>query len=195
VHYLSDTSTFTGNDEDWVQVDSRNINSNRVTGPITWDALDVPYRLGSTDSIHKVSDVELIIDPGAELQFEEQSQLWFASGSVINVQGEENNRIVFTATADSRTQIPGWWDGIYVSSNSILNTMDYVTVEYGGRALGGNLGLGTGFGNNAALTLTNSIIRNSASAGVFYDPNDVSTSNWSGNTYSGNQGGDVVANN
>ena len=194
IHHLSDTSDFTGNDDDVVEVRNATLASGDLPSgqdAATWDAINVPYRFKGTDVTHTIDDVELIIDPGATLEFEEQGQLQFNADSVVTIEGTAENPITFTGTEE----VKGWWDGIYLRTESFLNVISNAIVEYGGRGLGGNITLGTGFGEDASVEITDCTIRNSLGAGVYADDDDQprnASSLSSDNTFSGNDGGDYV---
>ncbi len=202
IHYLSADSDFTGNDTDIVLVRDSNLGSGDLASgqdTATWDAINVPYEFTSNTD-HTISDVELVIEPGATLQFREQSKLEFDTGSIITIEGTSDNPITITGTE----QIKGWWDGIYIRSESLLNTIDNTIVEYGGRetwddlGIGANIAMGLEFGDNATLTLTNSTLRHSSGAGLFADPGDVPENDadiTSVNTFSDNDGGGYVLDN
>jgi len=88
--------------------------------------------------------VTLTIDPGAILMFKENAGL-DVLGSLTAV-GTSQNPIVFTG----EQQVRGYWRGIqFHNSNSPLNRLEYVTVEYGG-------GYDYAYGEPANVALTSS---------------------------------------
>lgn len=165
-HYLDSGSTFTGNTED---TDYAWVNGNTLAEDATWQPLDVPYGMKGTSEI----DAELIIEPGSEFAFDTEASLIFDSESIVNVTGTEDEGILFTGTR----QTPGWWNGIHVRGTEHPdNTMEYVTIEYGGgesfhsSVEAANLAIGrtsyTGY-----LSVTNSIIRESDNVGIYVNSN------------------------
>lgn len=78
-----------------------------------------------------VSQVEanLTIEPGVVIAFTPDSGLAFRETvSSINAVGTPNKPIVFTGTQPTR----GSWRGLIIYSGNSSNTMEYVTVSYGG---------------------------------------------------------------
>ena len=173
IHMLSDTSTFQGNDDEYVLVDDTDISGD---GPdqtqITWDGIDVPYRMDGDD--HETNDMELIIEPGATFEFTEAGRIRFHSGTRMNISGwdadedEERedpvDRITFTGTTKQR----GWWDGIRITTDDGENLMEYTDVEYGGNDLNGNIALATGR-NDAELELRHCRLRHSDEYGMWVE--------------------------
>jgi len=180
VHYLDGASDYTGNVEDFVDVSGNDVNSEDAT----WQALNVPYRM-SGETV--VDGVMLTIEPGAEFAFEREGQLQFDAGSTIIADGTENNPIVFTGTQE----ISGWWDGIWIISNSLLNSITHAVIEYGGREeLHGstepaNVTVSRSF-RQGRLTLTNTILRHSDGYGLFIHPSGELPDS-EGNTFTNNQ--------
>ncbi len=161
-HYFDEGSTFTGNGEDYVYLRSTTIDEEDVT----WQKLDVPYRMeGQT----RVEDVELSIDPGAVLAFEQDASLRFDPGSIVDVRGTAEEPIVFTGTVAEA----GWWRGIWISeSDHPDNVIDHAVIEHGGRASfsssveAGNLVVGR-LSRAASVTVTNSLIQDSGDWGFW----------------------------
>ncbi|ELZ02891.1 hypothetical protein C482_04491 [Natrialba chahannaoensis JCM 10990] len=145
-HYLDSNSTYTGNEEDAVVVDGADVEHEDVT----WNKLDVPYRLrGRT----QVRDIDLTIEPGSTLLFEQEGEFRLRDGSGLIAVGTEDEKIVFSATEE----VPGWWDGIYVwGSESHNNRLEHAVVEYGGRESNGTVHLRTGRFMVADCTLRHS---------------------------------------
>lgn len=201
IHILSGTSTFSGNDEDGVDVGSTDLAPLYLDpgeDEVTWDALDVPYRMSGGN--HDIEDIDLVIAPGAELLFEETGRLEFSTTTTVAIlEGTESNPIHFSGTED----IQGWWDGIsFQKTESLLNVMDHCIVEYGGRDLQGNVDVGgeAGATEEAHLEqLTNSVLRHSGENGLYVDSrgsigNDACNTEVSGNEFENNAGGDCIVN-
>jgi len=200
VHVLSGTSTFSGNVDDHVYVGGTNVRDRHLDSgedDLTWDRLDVPYRMSS--STHGIGDgITLTIDPGAELLFEEGGRLRFSGETTAAVlEGTEENPIRFSATEE----IPGWWDGIsFATSESLLSVMDHCIVEYGGRDRDGNVDVGGEAGSTESASLqqlTNTILRHSAEHGLYVDSrgsvgNNACDTDESGNEFENNAADDCV---
>jgi hypothetical protein len=179
IHYLSSKSDFQGNTNDIVEVRSGGLESGDLPSGetvATWDGINVPYEFtssGDSGTTHSVNDVELQINPGATMQFQESGQLRFKPDSTLSIEGTDEDPITFTGLEE----VKGWWDGIYVETNSFANVIDHAVIEYGGRGagnngLGGNIEMGTGFRDDASLEITNSTISHSRTNGIYADVND-----------------------
>lgn len=191
IHFLDSNSSFTGNEEGnnyaWVR-------GNDLSSDATWQPLDVSYGMMGES---RVTDSDIVIEPGAEFSFDAESFLQFGSGSQIQVVGTSESPILFTGMTDT----PGWWDGIFVTQTTHPdNTFDYVTIEYGGgdsihsSLEPANLAIGRSL-YDASLTVTNSIIRNSGDVGLYIHGNGSTNSDiCTVNTFSNNSGADCVEN-
>jgi len=72
---------------------------------------------------------ELTIEPGVTLQFDAGASLSIDDdGGALIANGSSAEPIVFTGTQS----VKGFWKGVLINSNSPLNSMKFVTVEYGG---------------------------------------------------------------
>ena len=168
VQYLDGASDYTGNAEDFVNVSGSDVNSDDVT----WQALNVPYRM-SGETV--VGSVMLTIEPGAEFAFEREGQLQFNAGSTIIAEGTPASPIIFTGTQETR----GWWNGIWIEgSDSPGNRIDHAVIEYGGReAVHGstepaNVTVARSL-RNGRLVITNSVVRHSEGWGIYVHTNGV----------------------
>ncbi len=162
---LNSTSSFSGNDEDYIavrggyEIDGENV---------TWDNLDADYRLSSSE-VQIENGATLTINPGTTLEFENGGGLELQTEGGINADGTEDEPILFTGTNEQ----PGWWNGIYIdeSSNS-NNRLNWVTVEYGGgeefrRSGSGNVIVGRDIRDESAIDITNSTLQFSGSYGLW----------------------------
>ncbi|WP_439026848.1 hypothetical protein [Haloarchaeobius sp. DT45] len=180
-HSFSDTGTYTGNDRDVVMVDGGSITQGER---VTWEAIDVPYRVVSGDSVEVTG--HLTVDPGATVEFGQDSGLSVAesngTGSLTAV-GEEGSPITFTG----EQKTAGYWRGIeFDETDRTENKLHYAVVEYGGgdkytwAPAAGNVVVSRG----SRLSMQNSTIRNGAGYGLAVSSD--STLSASGNTYDGN---------
>ena len=192
-HRLDAASSYTGNDEDYVRVrGGHDIDDEDVT----WENLDVDYRLSSS-TVEVNSGVTLTIEPGATLEFEQGGHIELDEQGGLVADGTEDEPILFTATSEQA----GWWDGIYVrSSDNANNQLNWVTVEYGGgedfRNSGpGNVVVGRQFGGNSSIDITNSVLRNSETHGLWVRSNGtVNDDACDVNTFEDNGDDDCVIN-
>ena len=182
VHQLLPTSTYAGNDLDRVQV-----GANWVNDSVTWNALDVPYRLDGKLRPQKV----LTIAPGTTIELTEQSSISVAgTDDVAGLHAVGTAALPITFTGVTKTA--GFWDGItFDGDNNPANALDHCIVEYGGGAT--RLGWkGMIFSHSdshgVTVSVTNSTVRYSATYGIWF--NSGQAGSVSGNTYSNNAQGD-----
>ncbi|MEX0905030.1 MAG: hypothetical protein WD028_04870 [Balneolaceae bacterium] len=183
MHFLDSSSTYTGNDEDYVLVEA-----NTLSDDATWQALDVPY---ATYGDASLNDAELTIEPGARFAFDAQSGLVINSGTII-AEGTEDDPILFTGLREEA----GWWDGIFVTKTTHPdNLLNYIIVEYAGNeaahgsTVPANLTVARSL-YDASVSIKNSVFRNGAGVGLNIHSNgDIPGSE--NNTYTKNTEGPV----
>lgn len=180
---LSNSSSFEGNDRDYVHVAGSNLGG----GDHTWQALDVPYRIASTIELRGSTHVD--IEAGATFEFEDNTGLSAREGT-LNIEGAEDDEVLFTATEEQN----GWWKGIqYRDTRSHNNQVDHAIIEYAGgdefsRASGSaGLLLNTASGDPEA-GINNTTIRHSGSVGLFVEEDSV-LSSFQNNTLTENDDG------
>ena len=191
-HLLDAESKYTGND-----VDAVRLVANRVEeGSVTWQALDVPYRVTGGGTNIDVRSGLLSIEPGAVLLFEEDGGLKITGTAEIVVEGTADERVTFSGTQET----PGWWNGIWVRTDSTNNSLDYVTVEYGGRdefhssLEPANIAVGRSITPtyDSFVSITNSIIQSSGGYGLHVHGNsEVNADVESANEFAANANDDV----
>ncbi|WP_440998716.1 PKD domain-containing protein [Fodinibius sp. SL11] len=128
------------------------------------------------------------IEPGTLFEMDTDKKLIVSAGNnpgTIKALGSSQSPIIFTG----RSEVPGAWGGILVSSGSVENEMDHIKIEYGGGddlAIyldAGNLGVY----NDGYLNLSNAQIENSASYGIIVrESRDAQLNMGSNVTYSNN---------
>ena len=186
VGLLGKDSQYSGNTDDRIHVFSQGINTAQ-----TWQKLDIPYYIRS--SLTYSVDAALILEAGVSLTFNSGAGLSVSSSGSLMAIGTEGEPILFTGLEAS----PGYWEGIEFSrSNSINNQLDYVTVEYAGAgnvSNSGNIDSSCTPGSPTRFSVTNSIIKDSFSWGVYQEDTASNGCNitLSNNTYSNNASGDV----
>ena len=164
---LDSASSYVGNDEDYIYVRG----GNEISEDVTWENLDVDYRLSSSE-VEVTDNAVLTIEPGTTLEFEDDGYIELNEQGGLVADGTEEEPIIFTAT----TEQPGWWNGIYVrSTTNPENKLNWVTVEYGGgeeffRSGSGNVIIGRRSGDST-IDITNSTIRQSENYGIWVRSN------------------------
>lgn len=192
VHQLTGSSSYAGNDEDFVFVSAADEFGQDAR---IWQTLDVPYRV---DGVF-ILDTQLTLSAGTTLEFTEGSWLEVKGGYAgITALGTEEEPIVFTGV----TKEPGSWGGLYFSNtddedpDDPRSQLEYVTVEYGGAhdfmdddaaTVRANIALDSS-GWMPAISLSHSTVSHSSGYGVWLDCTAVF--NATDNTYSDNNWAD-----
>ena len=174
-HYFDSGSDFTGNDDDYLETNR----SGTITADVTWQALNVPYRL--SDGVDHIG-AALTIMPGAEFIGIPGSGLEVTLDGSLTAEGTSNNHIVFRGEQD----VTGYWRGLQFNSNNPNNSFDYVDISNGGSEGfdGANRKANLEVENTAIFTITNSTISKSGGYGIRVLNGGGFTE--SGNTYTGN---------
>jgi hypothetical protein len=101
-------------------------------------------------------NARLTIEPGVTVEIGENSRLQINDVGVLVADGEPALPIRFIGSGE----LPGWHEGLRIASDSLDNILDHVEFAYGGRDGWANLWL------DGAVTLTNSILRDSETVGL-----------------------------
>ncbi|WP_435347467.1 hypothetical protein [Haloarchaeobius sp. HRN-SO-5] len=185
-HYFSDTSTYTGNDRDVLLVTSGTVRDGRR---VTWDAIDVPYRVASDDTVSVQG--RLTVDPGTTVEFGQNADLEAVAGSgvgSITAVGESDALITFTG----EQKTAGYWNGLRFDETSRTeNRLHHCVVEYGGREqhVWADAAANVAVSRGSRLSLQDSTVRDSVAYGVSVTSD--STLDAAGNTYANNPLGDI----
>ncbi len=173
-----------------------NSNGNEVVEDATWTGFDDESAYYVSERIEVRADITIL--PGATFEFEANTFIIFEidqsgpNDGVIIAEGTAADPITFTGF----NKTPGYWSGIIINSNSVLNSMEYCIVEYGGSdpiagGLAGNIALDKNGAFDAPnLNLFNSTIRNSAGCGVIVESLE-SIFVEADNNYTSNSDGDI----
>lgn len=122
---LDTASTFTNNKHNYILVHS---SDHEIESDSVWHALSLPYHIQNGLEVK----ANLVVEPGSRLEFAEGTGLNVEENGSLTAEGTPEKPIVFTATEDT----PGFWDGIYIQSNNVKNTLRNVVVTYGGKTGG-----------------------------------------------------------
>lgn len=124
----------------------------------------------------------LIIEPGVTIEFAQEAgfeiQDYGDAQGYISAIGTESDPIRFTG----KIKNPGSWNQIQMKSADIRNVMEHCVVEYAGNSDGSAAAV---LLDDAKLELTNSIVRNNSSYGMFIDRSS-NISGFSSNSFTGN---------
>ncbi|MFZ5482308.1 MAG: MopE-related protein [Myxococcota bacterium] len=156
VDQLDASSSFAGNTDDWVYVQS-----GTVAGTGTWQHLDVDYRVVGDVIVAGSLAPELTVEDGVTVAFQSGTGLSVGTTSYGSLAAAGATLgITFTGTTAS----PGAWDGLTFSTNDMGSTLSGVTVEYGGANTFGNVYV---YNTPAAVTIAGSTIRDGSNSGVY----------------------------
>lgn len=163
-----------GNGSDRIEV-----RGGEVVDPQTWPATDAPWFVMGIIGV----EAAVVVEPGATLVFEEglNRRLIVEAAGSLSALGTAQDTIRFI----SEPATAGAWEGIEVRSDSPDNRLDFVEIAYGGRSGYHNVEVSGG----AAITVTNSLIRDSAAWGIYVENTGQLTA--SDNTFANNADGDV----
>jgi hypothetical protein len=160
-----DTVGFHGNDRDVLYLIPDAIREN-----VQWRRIGVPYRILQNNN-REAFRIFAILDlhPGVIIEFEEDMAMYVAPGGALNASGTPTDSILLTGSE----KVPGHWRGLaYVDSNNEnFNTVEYVIIEYGGRA---SISIGepanlvvTQNGSSSWLKLRHTTLRHSGGYGLY----------------------------
>jgi len=161
IHILNNTSTYSGNVTDIINVLNQDIVDNQF-----WNKLDVHYRI---DNLELKADLQL--EAGITLKFvETDSYLIVRTDGSLNADASSGDPIVFTSTDNQN--FAGAWEGIqFVNSNSGSNKLINALVENAGApAIYGDAAVSV-YGtqsNPSRVIIQDTEIRNSDKNGIWY---------------------------
>ncbi len=179
---LDNTSSYNGNAIDIVRASGNSVETDQI-----WPAINADYEFVTSTTVHAV----LTIEPGARLVFGQEVGFTVLRGGVLSAIGTGAKPIVFTG----KLTVPGYWNGLYFSSSeSPLNRLENVTLEYGGgyEFFGWDTARTNLVVKNSQLQVTSCKIQQSAGWGAWVG-NDaaVNVDLETANTYAGNLAGNV----
>ena len=181
VAQLDSASTYAGDNVD----DRVVVQSNTVTEPGTWPALDVPYLFLGEPTI----DTDISIAPGARLSFDADAGLWVGIEGSLSAISEAGD-IRFEGRVDQA----GYWLGIGLESASELNVFDGVTIDGAGSGVwccdSSRDAAAILLEASSRVTVMNSTLSRSSGWGIFAKPDALEVTQ-SDNTFEDNDLGDV----
>ena len=135
---------------------------------------------------------ELTIEPGVTLHFDAGASLSIDdNGGALIANGTAAEPIVFTGTQ----AVAGFWKGVMIRSNSPLNSMKFVTVEYGGNekvaGYSSTAAANLYIYHEARLVLEDCSFNHGAALGLGIYKDKVDITSFARNTFAGNQGAPI----
>jgi hypothetical protein len=163
VRFLDGASTYAGNDRDLITV-----RSYRLVTAATWAALDVPFYLAQGLQ----AAVALTVTPPATFIMAQDTAIGITGGNgsagALVAAGTAQEPILFTG----EQKVRGHWNGISFTNTNAANRLAYVTVEYAGKLLDGNVALSsTGF--PTSVELSHCTLRESLGFGLWTENNSL----------------------
>lgn len=132
---------------------------------------------------------DIVVQPGVVIEFEDDAGLKVNGGS-FKAEGTAANPIILTGV----NKVAGAWKGVIVSSKSVNNIFDYVTISYGG---GGQFNSNGDLGNfilyNGKVSISNSTFNHSADKGFNSPYRDADIRAFNNNTITDNASYPVYA--
>ncbi|GAA0193916.1 hypothetical protein GCM10009122_57010 [Fulvivirga kasyanovii] len=192
---IDSETSFTGNGFNGVEINASGSPTHDLTAEDTWQPLSdgAAYRIAQSFDARAT----LTIMPGTIIEFEANQTIAFKqdfsgpNDGIIIAKGTASEPITFTGA----TKTAGYWQGLIVQSNSVLNELDHCIVEYGGsdEIDGGmaNIILSKdGAFEDPDLSVSNTTLRHSAGCAIYVDPfgGNITTSDI---TVSDNAGGGI----
>ncbi|MDS0281380.1 right-handed parallel beta-helix repeat-containing protein [Haloarcula onubensis] len=186
---LSDTSTYSGNDEDRVTVYDGTIGADTE---LTWDGIDVPYYVVSGADV--TVQGHLTIEPGTTVEFGQDAAMTMddVGPGQLTAVGMNADESVDTITFTGEQRTRGYWQGLqFYQSNRTENRLHYCVVEYGGgdRFTWAQEPANVVVIEGSRLSLQHSTVRESAGYGVDVDGDSTLTE--SNNTITNNASGSI----
>lgn len=189
--FFDDSSSYAGNDADIVRLGGGTLGTD---DDITWDALDVPYRVSAGNDVTVRG--HLTVAPGTTVEFGQNCALLMddtgpgtLTAAGIDPETEASMPITFTGEQQTR----GYWDGIqFYESDRTENQLYNCVVEYGGgdRFTWAGVAANVVVIEGSRVRIDNTTIQQSEGYGVEADGGSTIDS-FSGNTVTSNADGAV----
>lgn len=168
---LDKTSSYKGNLNDIIYINTPKDNSDGLGINSTWKNIDVPYYIKTNPrSVNERFDIvissDLEIEAGVEIIMSSNS--YIVVTGLLNMNGTYNDKIIFRGEKG----IPGFWGGIdYVSFQTTLhNKMSYVDIRDAGRPTGTS---GALYVSYVPLSINDITFNNCLDFGISIRTNDV----------------------
>jgi hypothetical protein len=172
---LDTASSYSGNDTDVVSVDT----SGNLDTDTTFKNIGIPYEFPGDFGVH----AKLTLSPGVRLHFGPSKDFSVYSDGSLSAVGTNADPITLTGVEATR----GYWGGLrFTDSNSPLNRLEYVTIQYGGGYWDANLFVTGGSMSPSQVAINNCIFEQSKKVGFKFDTYSDITE-FTGNSSSGNE--------
>ena len=129
---LDSASSYSGNINNYVLMDTYGASDLFEPQNTTWRKLDVPYKLTGSEELRIKNDVTM--ETGIEVIANAKRSIIIRDVGSLKINGTSDNQVVFRGAED----VPAYWHGIYYfGSTSTKNQMTHVEIQNGGKSLTG----------------------------------------------------------
>jgi len=136
----------------------------------------------ATSSVSVSNGATLTLEPGVTIIFQQGKEMTVQSTGRLSAVGTSTSPIVLTG----EEAIRGHWGGLrFNQSNSLINRLEYVTIEYGGGYWDANLVVSGSSSSEARVDVVNCTLQQSESYGLYINEYGV-VPEFSGNTITSN---------
>ncbi|UXP31604.1 hypothetical protein N6H18_14730 [Reichenbachiella agarivorans] len=177
-HYFDAASSYAGNEDDYI--DSY-VSGQEVTTNVTWQALDVPYRMSAN---LEYIGADVVIAAGASFLGQPNGGLFITTAGSLKAIGTSTTKITFAGEQDVR----GYWRGLSFESNNTSNELTYVMISNGGERGfdGAELKSNIMVEESGRLKITNTSSTKSGGYGLYTRQLESSLPNFANNTFTDN---------
>lgn len=127
---LDPTSTYSGNINDSVLMDTYGVPDLSEPQHTTWSKLDVPYKLTGSNELRIHNNVTM--EAGVEVIANANRSIVVSNSGSLKINGTGNEKVLFRGAEN----VPAYWNGIYFrGSSSTSNKMTHVEIHNGGKSV------------------------------------------------------------
>jgi hypothetical protein len=142
-------------------------NTDFVSTPQTWPALEVPYRVRDRTFVR----APLTIAAGATLEFAQDVEFIVEDTGSLTLAGTEVDRVSLVGAED----LNGYWIGVLIETASASNVFSYATISNGGSADGAGIHVANVEVLNGSLALQGNVeVTDSGGFGLYVDSSTLS---------------------
>lgn len=177
-HYFDASSDYSGNTDDYI--DSYWSNQD-VTEDVTWNALNVPFRLAN--NVEEIIS-DLVVSPGFEMIAQPNSGIEVVNAGSMSAVGTMTDPIIFRGEQD----VDGYWKGLLFGSNNTDNELTYVNISNGGEEGfdGANLKTNIMVEGSGRVKITNTTSSKSGGYGLYTRSLESALPDFADNTFTEN---------
>ena len=176
-HFFNSSNDYSGNEDDYIGGETF---LDKVEEDGIWRKVNVPYLIPYG---YNTINSDITIEAGTSILGSAESGLVVSAVGSLKAVGTAAEKITFTGV----NEVPGYWIGLYIISNSAKNELTHVQVSHGGQAQFNAFGKANlMLQDNAKIIITNSTFSFSDGYGVAARDNTVNLEGFSNNTFKDN---------